>query len=668
MKRAAVAITIALFLFCALTVLQRAVSARSSARTSQAPLIVLESSDGPLNQGALAKAIAFSPSDARLLYAVEGSANQIMVRENQSKSGESIKSFPSQNADSITVGADGNIYAVDSGSNYVRVMNAAGESLRTVPVAKAYAVGALSNGKLVVASSAGDDRIHLYGPTGATRFSVGEMKLFDNKSRQQNRFLNRGKIAIGPSDTIYFVSSFAPTPTVQKYSSDGQLISEFAVSGEAVDFQLKIANDFLRERKSSLIGGFGIVTSATVDPSTGHLWISMNGTSKTGVVYEYDTNGVKLREYAFVLKGDSAYTGIITGVKDLVVRNNWIYLLTWDGLVYRFSLNNTVSVQPRGVKNQAGTPSLGVRFRSYFASAPASSVNPLDAFDLPCPQAQAPTCTAQCLPNSSPESVDCGAEVMRHSGGDRLVNLNCSSDSGGCSATGNFCNTTTGVTASVGPVQLGCNPPPPPPPGDSGGGCTQGCPEDTVCYDGLCSYCTPILVDVSGSGIRLTGTADGVDFDFNRDRQMDRISWIAAGSDNAWLVLDRNGNGLIDDGTELFGNLTPQPMSANPNGFAALAEYDRPENGGNGDGRIDRRDAIFSSLRLWQDLNHNGISEPGEMKALPSLGVKAFDVDFRQSRRVDEFGNEFRYRAKVYYRNGGNVSKWAWDVYLRKAK
>ena len=105
---------------------------------------------------------------------------------------------------------------------------------------------------------------------------------------------------------------------------------------------------------------------------------------------------------------------------------------------------------------------------------------------------------------------------------------------------------------------------------------------------------------------------------------------------------------------------------ASPTGpSAAVVAIDNKSGaGGNEDGHITSEDTVFNNLRLWIDANHNGISEPHELQTLPDLNLKTLSLGYREAKRTDIYGNQFRYRAKVKDTHGAQLRRWAWDVFL----
>jgi hypothetical protein len=176
---------------------------------------------------------------------------------------------------------------------------------------------------------------------------------------------------------------------------------------------------------------------------------------------------------------------------------------------------------------------------------------------------------------------------------------------------------------------------------------------------------TPIILDLETDGFHLSGPNPAVSFDLNADGKPERTAWTSAGEDEAFLCMDRNGNGIIDDGRELFGSATPlMSGGTDDSGYSALTELDWPVGGGNSDGRIDAADPIFERLCVWVDANRDGISQRQEIQSLSQAGVVGFDGGYKQMNKKDDFGNRFRYTSRTYMRaRDGSVTSWpSFDV------
>jgi hypothetical protein len=159
--------------------------------------------------------------------------------------------------------------------------------------------------------------------------------------------------------------------------------------------------------------------------------------------------------------------------------------------------------------------------------------------------------------------------------------------------------------------------------------------------------CDPIVIDLGNDGFNLGAAGTGVYFDIDADGVRDHVQWTRRGGDEGFLAIDRTGNGLVDDGAELFGVGTPMVLRGGlaPNGFVGLAQYDARQLGGNDDGVISAADAIWPQLRVWVDLNADGVSAYDEMRTLKSYGITSLETIPKLRKHVDAAGNIIPYWA-----------------------
>lgn len=164
----------------------------------------------------------------------------------------------------------------------------------------------------------------------------------------------------------------------------------------------------------------------------------------------------------------------------------------------------------------------------------------------------------------------------------------------------------------------------------------------------------PIVLDLADEGINLSSAEDGVYFDIKGDGTQVKTGFIKG--NNAFLYLDANGNGVVDDANELFGD-----HGGYANGFEKLAQYDD-----NGDGVIDENDAIYSQLKVWRDLNGDGVNQAEESMSLAEAGVKSLSLNHDNNRSYDEHGNVIGEKS-TFTRADGSQGTMA-DVWLRYLK
>jgi hypothetical protein len=167
-------------------------------------------------------------------------------------------------------------------------------------------------------------------------------------------------------------------------------------------------------------------------------------------------------------------------------------------------------------------------------------------------------------------------------------------------------------------------------------------------FDDAESLSCPLVLDLDGDGVETLGKNAGIHFDHDGNGFAELTGW--SGQDDGLLIFDRNGDGRINDGSELFGNNTRlENGQLAANGFAALADLDH-----NHDGKIDAQDEAFAQLRVWKDTNSNGKVDANELLTLEEAGVASLATGYTNQNQIDEYGNRTLQKGS-YTDINGNV-------------
>jgi lysozyme family protein len=143
----------------------------------------------------------------------------------------------------------------------------------------------------------------------------------------------------------------------------------------------------------------------------------------------------------------------------------------------------------------------------------------------------------------------------------------------------------------------------------------------------------PLILDLDGDGIETTNVKDGAYFDHDGNGFAEQSGWAA--SDDGLLVMDRNNDGIINDGKELFGDQTILSNGQRAsNGFQALSDLDS-----NADGKIDASDTAFNNLKVWKDVDGDGYSSADELKTLSDVGITSLNTAYTDTNITDANGN-----------------------------